>query len=67
MKPKRVMRLKPRGGASEETKEIGGISKEEEWGYQIRGTKGEELGYFGADKYETITFEIWWPDPPSPR
>jgi hypothetical protein len=65
MKPKIVMRLKPRNGGPEEIIEIGGIDHEEQHGYQVRGLDGKRLGYFGADQYENIIFEIWWPKPPS--
>jgi hypothetical protein len=67
MHPKKVMRLKPRNGGPEETIEIGGIEREEQHGYHVRSVDGNKLGYFGADRYENIIFEISWPEPSSPR
>jgi hypothetical protein len=63
MNAKKVMRLKPRNGGAEEAIDIGGIEREEQNGYHVIGTDGQKLGYFGADRYENITFEIWWPNP----
>ena len=63
---KKIMRLKPRDGSAEITKEIGGF-REDGFGYRVQGTNGEDLGYFGPDKYESIVFEVHWPIDPSPR
>lgn len=67
MQSKKVMRLKPRNGEPELTIEIGGIDREEQHGYHIKDLDGNGLGYFGADTYESIIFEIWWPEPSAPR
>jgi hypothetical protein len=48
---KKIMRAKPRNGEVETVLEIGG-AREEGMGYVVVGKDGEELGYFGADRYE---------------
>lgn len=54
----KTMRLVPRSGG-EEKREIGGF-KEEERGYRVVDCEGNDLGYFGPDRYESIVFEVWW-------
>jgi hypothetical protein len=65
MKVTKIMRLNPRHGQPEK-KEIGGF-QEEDWGYRVRGIDGEDLGYFGADKYASISFEARWIEDLSPH
>jgi len=55
-----VMRPTPRNGGTEEIVKISGIEREEPNGYHVLGIDGTGLGYFGADRYESITFEMWW-------
>ena len=52
---KKIMRLKHRNGV-EECLDIGGL-QERVYGYDVKDTNGNDLGYFGPDKYESITFE----------
>lgn len=56
----KIMRLTPRKGKPEE-KEIGGF-KEDGHGFKVVDTKGKDMGYFGADKYQSIIFEARWSD-----
>jgi hypothetical protein len=65
MRVKKLMRLYPRVGEPRE-RDIGGF-QEEEQGYRVRDVDGKDLGYFGPDKYEMITFEARWFEDSSPR
>ena len=65
MKVKKIMRIYPRVGEPEE-RQIDGF-QEEDGGYRVRGVGGKDLGYFGPDKYERISFEAQWFEEPSPR
>lgn len=47
--------------AEKKSDQIGGLIQEDNHGYQIRGLDGQDIGYFWADQYLNITFEIWWP------
>lgn len=59
---RKSMRLKPRNGTPEQSQEIGGAQEEGPLGYRVRDAKGNDLGYFGPDKYESIIFEVHWTD-----
>lgn len=66
MKVKKIMRIYPRVGEPNE-RAIRGF-QEEAGGYRVQGLNGKDLGHFGADKYERITFEAQWVEdslPPS--
>ena len=51
----KTMQLVLRSGSEE----IGGV-KEEERGYRVVDSEGNDLGYFGPDKYESIIFKVQW-------
>lgn len=60
MKVTKVMQLTPRMGKPEE-KEIGGF-REEGAGFRVVDSDGNDIGYFGPDKYQSIIFEARWSD-----
>jgi hypothetical protein len=64
---RKIMKLKPRNGGPEEIIEIGGIKSEQAQGYWIVGIDGNDLGYFGADRYENMEFSIEFVNPPKPE
>ena len=65
IKVKKIVRIYSRVGEPEERR-IGGFQEEDE-GYRVRDVDGKDLGYFGPDKYERITFEAQWFEESSPR
>ena len=53
---KKIMKLKPRDGGPEESREVGGF-REAGAGFDVVDTEGNPIGYFGPDEYEAIIFE----------